>query len=166
MIACLDVDYRENEAVAAAVFIRRWSDGEAARELVHASPAPAPYRPGKFYRRELPPLLSLLGKLNEIPETLVVDGYVWLSENRDPGLGGYLFRALEGKAAVVGVAKNPFRGSSFARKVFRGKSRRPLYVTAAGMDPERAAEGVRTMAGRYRIPFILKKVDSLCRQSR
>ena len=163
MIICLDVDYRTGRAAAAGLLIEDWEDRRPIKELVRAYEEPAEYRPGRFYLRELPPLLELIGSLAERPETAVIDGYVWLGKNREPGLGAYLYRRLEEKTAVVGVAKNPFRGGGSALSVYRGKSKDPLFVTAAGMDPEKAAAAVGRMAGDFRIPDILKKVDRLCR---
>lgn len=64
---------------------------------------------------------------------------------------------------VVGVAKTAFKGSSFAVPVLRGSATRPLYVTAAGMDPEMAAGRVRAMHGPHRVPTLLKEVDRLSR---
>jgi deoxyribonuclease V len=48
----------------------------------------------------------------------------------------------------------------------RGDSSRPLYVTALGVDVETAAEDVRRMHGRFRLPTMLKRADRLCRDSR
>jgi deoxyribonuclease V len=48
--------------------------------------------------------------------------------------------------------------------VVRGESSaRPLYVTAAGMSRHQAADLVRHMAGRYRLPDALRRADSLAR---
>jgi len=44
--------------------------------------------------------------------------------------------------------------------VVRGVSRRPLFVTTAGINAEEAAKGVQAMHGPYRIPTLLKLVDS------
>ncbi len=38
-------------------------------------------------------------------------------------------------------------------------------LTAAGISPECAAEHVRAMHGPYRIPTLLKRIDSLCRNA-
>jgi deoxyribonuclease V len=35
---------------------------------------PAPYEPGRFYRRELPALLSIIAKLRVYPEAILIDG--------------------------------------------------------------------------------------------
>jgi deoxyribonuclease V len=50
--------------------------------------------------------------------------------------------------------------------VFRGTSARPLYVTAAGMSRVDAAELVRQMAGRHRMPDALRRADTLARHGR
>ncbi len=39
----------------------------------------------------------------------------------------------------------------------------PLYVTAAGIPPAAAAELVRPMTGRFRLPDALRRVDTLAR---
>ncbi len=65
---------------------------------------------------------------------------------------------------VFGVAKSRFVGAVDAVPVTRGRSSRPLFVTAAGMDPEEAAEKIRIMHGAYRIPTMLKLADRLCRE--
>ena len=162
-MACLDVDYREPGAVAACVLFRDWTDERPAAEAVVRIESVAPYEPGRFYRRELPCLLAVLEAIDERPGVVVIDGYVWLGDEHDPGLGAHLHRALGGQAAVIGVAKTRFRGARLAREVRRGGSRSPLYVTAAGMDVAEAADQVRGMHGPYRIPTLLKMVDHLCR---
>jgi deoxyribonuclease V len=60
------------------------------------------------------------------------------------------------------VAKSKYKGAS-GIEVFRGRSSRPLDVTAAGMDPGAAAERIRRMRGAYRLPTLLKYVDRLAR---
>jgi deoxyribonuclease V len=165
MIACVDVDYRDAGAVAACVLCRGWTDAHPAGELVERVAEVADYQPGAFYRRELPCLLSVLDKVAEPLETVVVDGYVWLHDQNTPGLGARLYEALGRIIPVVGVAKTRFRSAGAARPLLRGDSQRPLYVTAAGLDSGTAAEHVRSMHGRYRIPTLLRRVDQLCRQS-
>ena len=165
MIICLDVDYRPDRAVAAGVLIEHWEDASPLKELVRAYEQPASYRAGEFYLRELPPLLKVLNSLPDPAETAVIDGYVWLGINREPGLGAYLYRALKKKTAVIGVAKSRFKEGDFALSVFRGRSRKPLYVTAVGMDPREAAAAVKRMHGKHRLPTILKRVDRVSRES-
>lgn len=166
MLCCLDVDYREQKAVAAAVLFEEWSDQQAVlSKAVDVAPV-EPYQPGSFYLRELPCLLAVLRECPEPIDCLIVDGYVWLAEGK-PGLGAHLWEQLGRNCAVVGVAKNCWKSDGPASKsalpVLRGQSQKPLWVTAAGMDLESAAENVRKMDGGYRIPTLLKAVDSLCR---
>ena len=163
MIACVDVDYRDDGAVAACVLFRTWSDAEAAGIHVHRIERVEPYQPGQFYKRELPCLLSVLADVPQPLETVVIDGYVWLEDETKPGLGGHMFEALGRTVAVVGVAKTCFASARAARAVVRGTSRKPLFVTAVGMDVEEAARQVRDMHGEFRIPTLLKRVDQLCR---
>jgi deoxyribonuclease V len=163
MIACVDVDYRGDEAWAACVLLRDWADADSAGVYVEHLTGVAPYQPGQFYRRELPCLLAVLARVTDGIEAVVVDGYVWLGDGT-PGLGAHLYEALGRGVPVVGVAKTRFAGAA-AEAVVRGTSRRPLYVTAAGMDLAEAAVWVRSMHGPFRIPTLLKKVDQLCRQS-
>jgi len=47
--------------------------------------------------------------------------------------------------------------------VLRGDSSRPLFVTAAGMNADGAAELVRGMHGLHRLPTLLKRADQLAR---
>lgn len=162
MIVCVDVDYREQATVAGCVGFAEWASPAPAFELVHRIPGPAAaYRPGVLYQRELPCILAALGELPQPADMVVVDGYVWLHDGRK-GLGAHLYHALAGAVPVVGVAKNRFRGAP-AVEVRRGSSARPLYVTAAGVDPARASDGVRRMSGEHRIPDLLKLADRLAR---
>jgi deoxyribonuclease V len=164
MIACVDVDYRDGEAVAACVLLHDWADAVCAGTHVARIAAVEPYQPGQFYRRELPCLLAVLAEVGGPVDVVLVDGYVWLGGDDRPGLGARLYEALGGTVAVVGVAKTQFAGAGGV-PVLRGGSRKPLLVTAAGMDPAVAAGQVQAMHGPYRIPDALKKVDQLCRQA-
>jgi deoxyribonuclease V len=163
MIACIDVDYRGEEAVAACVVVRDWSDGHAVAEYVEHIARIEPYEPGQFYKRELPCLLAVLAKVAEPVDMVVVDGYVWLADEDSPGLGAHLYAALAKKVPVIGVAKARFASAGAACAVCRGDSERPLFVTAAGIDLETAAQKVKTMHGPFRIPTVLRRVDQLCR---
>lgn len=75
-------------------------------------------------------------------------------------------RAHRGRRAhagpVIGVAKTRFAGAD-AIEVVRGDSARPLYVTAVGIDAAHAARCVTGMAGEFRIPALLQRVDALAR---
>lgn len=163
MIACVDVDYRENKAVAACVVFQDWTDPEPVAEYIELIHDVEPYQPGQFYLRELPCLLKVLNKVSEPLSTIIVDGYVWLDKSEKPGLGAKLYEALENSVPIVGVAKSAFAGS-FGIPVTRGMSTRPLFVTSVGIDPKTASQYIQQMHGPNRIPTLLKRVDTLCRQ--
>jgi deoxyribonuclease V len=121
-----------------------------------------PYQPGAFYRRELPPLLAMLAAQDEL-RLVVVDGYADLDPQGRPGLGAHLHAELG--IPVIGVAKSAFRTATHAIPVLRGSSSRPLFVTAAGLAREFAADVVLHMAGSYRVPDAMRRADALARTS-
>lgn len=163
MIACLDVHYSESNACAAAVVFKKWQ-AKTAQSEYSASVGPAnAYEPGRFYLRELVPLTRVIETIGEAVDVFVIDAYCSLDSDGAPGLGAHLHRALDESVAVVGVAKNRFRNTDHARLVYRGDSSRPLYVTAVGMDPDRAADSIASMSGDYRIPNLMKQADRLSR---
>ncbi|MBN1625201.1 MAG: endonuclease V [Deltaproteobacteria bacterium] len=137
-----------------------YGDKEPAATLTVLLPDSAEYIPGQFYRRELPCIVALLDKIREPLEGIIIDGYVMLGDR--PGLGMHLFNHLEGRSPVIGVAKSEFR-DAYAARVFRGRSERPLYVTAVGMNLSQATERIDIMHGDFRIPTLLKHVDMLAR---
>jgi deoxyribonuclease V len=161
----IDVHYGpEGEpARAACVLLDDWSSAAPRAEQVVLVHDIAPYVPGEFFRRELPPVLRVLGSLPALPSIVLVDGYVWLDPNGRRGLGAHLHEALEGAAAVVGVAKTAFRGETGAVALLRGESARPLFVSAVGISIDDAVAGVRAMHGAHRLPTLLQRVDHLAR---
>lgn len=165
-IAFLDVDYRVIGARAACVLAQAWEDAAPTSEHIVDIPAVQEYEPGSFYRRELPCLLAVLDAVPVRPSIVVVDGYVWLADDTRPGLGFYLYEALGSEIPVVGIAKTAFIGaeaSAHVGKVLRGKSTKPLFVTAVGIDLEMANRKVQGMAGEHRMPSLLAAVDRLAR---
>ncbi len=163
MIAATDVYYRKGTAIGALILFEDWTSEHPVEELSEFLETVEPYQPGAFFKRELPCLLKLLERVRGRFDTVLIDGYVWLGPENQPGLGAHLYRALEERVPVIGVAKTPFKGSTNAQWVFRCRSRRPLYVTAAGVDPGAAATNIERMYGPHRIPTLLKRVDRLCR---
>jgi deoxyribonuclease V len=143
------------------LWFRGWSAESAVCHAVACFPTVAEYEPGAFYRRELPCLLGVLAR-GPRPDIVVVDGYVWLGGDR-PGLGAHLHAAIGG--VVVGVAKTRYAPATDAIAICRGRSRSPLFVSAAGMSAEDAASHVAQMYGPYRVPALLKQVDALARFS-
>ncbi|MEM7535824.1 MAG: endonuclease V [Chloroflexota bacterium] len=179
MIACIDVDYRTNGdtqrefGVAACLTMETWTSSVPTSEHIAVIEPIEPYVPGQFYRRELPCILAVLEKIapEHTPDAIIVDGYVWLPEQKK-GLGMHLYEALETQIPVIGVAKKTFAGldssDDDAQKrvamVYRGQSKKPLYVTAMGIPVVEAATHIESMHGDHRLPTLLKQVDQLCRR--
>jgi deoxyribonuclease V len=161
----VDVHYDDEQqlAHAAAVVFGQWSDAEAAMVQVHTRAGLEPYVSGELYRRELPVLVDLLALVEQrvTLERVIVDGHVDVAPDQ-PGLGRHLFEALERRLTVVGVAKNAFVGAP-SEGVFRGRSRKPLWVSSTG-DLEAAVAGIRAMYGSDRIPKLLRLADRSARQ--
>jgi deoxyribonuclease V len=163
MIACVDVHYTSSVAVAAALSFHNWEDAVPTGEHVLEIRDVEPYVPGQFYRRELPSVLKILAQISPQPDIVVIDGYVWLDSNQKRGMGAHLYAALNRSTSVIGVAKTRFTTASGSVELRRGSSKRPLFITSAGMDPTTAADCIRRMHGSNRIPTLLKRVDRLSR---
>lgn len=159
MLVAVDVHYATDHARAACVGFAAWTDAVAEHQsTVLTRGAPADYAPGSFYLRELPYLSAILEPLRETLELVIVDGYAMLDAHRF-GLGGHLSAAIG--VPVIGVAKTQFI-SAPAVPIVRGGAR-PLYITAVGMDAAAAAQCIAQMHGPYRLPTLIKLVDSLAR---
>jgi deoxyribonuclease V len=163
MILALDVGYLPDRTLAAAVGFADWTDARPAMTKVITIDQVQPYTPGSFYLRELPCLVQLIDQVEPRPAVFIVDGYVTLDADGRPGLGHHLFTRYGGAIPVIGVAKKEFSGQTAAIAITRGGSRQPLHITAAGVDPGRAAGWIAAMHGPHRIPTLLKRVDQLSR---
>lgn len=161
MILAIDVYYKSDHAKAVGALFN-WSDKNPLQVFQEIINGIHEYVPGEFYKRELPCILKLLKKINlENVEVIIVDGYVYLDDAKTYGLGAYLWRELEGKIPVIGVAKTKFHNNSAnVYEVTRGKSSKPLFVSAIGINVLEAADYVKKMTGINRIPDILKKLDT------
>lgn len=164
MKLAVDVNYKTDEAFAAGVIFYNWTDEKPAGELKARLKGVSSYIPGSFYKRELPVILELMKELKELPEVIIIDGYVWLGEDKKDGLGGHLYKVLNAKAPVIGVAKSAYKNSPEEIKLYRGKSQRPLFITSAGIDNQQAKACIAQMHGQNRIPALLKRADQLSRE--
>jgi deoxyribonuclease V len=142
-LAALDVHYVNQSAVAAAVVFPLWESAlETEKHLAKISNVLA-YQPGRFYLRELPCLLQILKAVGDPLDAVVIDGDVSLGSTNRPGLGMHLWTSLGERIAVIGVAKTYFHSTPDAAKLFRGGSKRPLFISAAGMALENANATLR-----------------------
>lgn len=163
-IAVLDVAYAADAAGVGCVLADGWAAASARAEIRRCfTGVPAAYMPGEFYKRELPLLRAVIAELVPQPAVVVIDGYVWLGHDRAPGLGARLFEMLRSAIPVIGVAKTRYRDDTWSAQVRRGKSLRPLYVTAAGLDDPDAAALISAMHGAHRIPTLLRQADRAAR---
>jgi deoxyribonuclease V len=163
MIAAVDVYYPKDRAIAGAILFEHWRSEQPVVAVRESLAKAEPYEPGHFYKRELPCLIKVLERVKNQFEIVVIDGYVWLKDRDSPGLGAHLHQALGEKIPVIGVAKSKFKEARCAKSVLRGRSRRPLYVTAIGIEVTVAAKRIKNMDGRHRIPTLLKMTDMLSR---
>ena len=163
MILAIDVYYTDKAATAAGVLFDDWRDNSSVKEMVSQMGTTAQYQPGEFYKRELPCILKLIHENGLRPDCIIIDGYVYLDGRSMPALGRHLYDALKGNVQVIGVAKNKFKGIGPEYEIYRGTSKRPLYITSVGIDVEKAKVLICSMHGKYRMPTMLRRVDQLCR---
>lgn len=164
MIAALDAAYDGGAGFGACALFETWDAALPCALHKVRLDAVAAYEPGAFYRRELPVLAAALKAAQAKPAAVLIDGYVWLGRYRR-GLGAHLFEAIDGASPVIGLAKTKFSDDDWSLRVLRGRSVRPLYVTAAGMTVEEAAGRVAAMAGAGRIPLMMNCADRAAREA-
>jgi len=165
MILAVDVAYKDSLAFASGILFQNWSDTIPQRQITTRIDHIQDYVPGQFYKRELPCILELLTQLDTLPATIFVDGFVLLGRDRRPGLGQHLYEELKGKVTVIGVAKTLFYDTPRETELYRKDSKRPLYITAAGVDEAEAKSYIVKMHGANRIPTLLKLVDQICKST-
>jgi deoxyribonuclease V len=161
VIGVFDVGYADDAAVVGCLGIAEFEDAVPVDEwVVEVSPV-GPYVPGQFWMRELDPLLCGVGAAPIDLSVCVIDAYVDLGEDQTPGLGRILYERTG--IPVIGVAKSRYPGTPAECEVRRGSSMRPLYVSAAGFDPDEAKGCVERMAGGGRVPTMIRRADLLSR---
>jgi deoxyinosine 3'endonuclease (endonuclease V) len=161
MIYAFDTYYFENSAHTVCIGFENWKSENFILLEKEESRIDGDYISGQFYKRELPCILRLLQRIDlKTEDCIVIDGFVVLNDEGALGLGGYLYEALHQKCPVVGVAKSNFATlNRLKRPIFRGKSQKPIFVTAIGIDLDEAAAAVQEMFGEYRLPHLLKCLD-------
>src|SRR3954470_22013277 len=106
MILAFDTYYKGDCAKTVCIAFHNWEDEHIAEVWTEELIGVAEYNPGEFYKRELPCIMSLYGKLPVMNvEAIVIDGFVYLDDNYKLGLGGYLHKELTEAIPVIGVAK-------------------------------------------------------------
>ena len=174
MIVAFDTYYYGGFSYTVAGIFESWNS-ESAKYYVcnRRIGIDSEYVPGELYKRELPCIMQCLEKINvDNITSIIVDGFSWLVDedgNKKPGLGKRLQDAIIAKydhhISVIGIAKNQY-GLDIpnCKEVFRGKSTKPLYVTCTeDQFLEHYASQVQSMFGEYRIPDIIKAIDTKTR---
>jgi deoxyribonuclease V len=178
--AGLDVAYAVgSDLVAAAVVTVDVATGAVLESATATGEADFPYVPGLFAFRELPTLLTALGRLRTPPDLLVADGH-GLAHPRRFGLACHLGVATG--LPSIGVAKTPMadhetpgaaRGSTtpllddgeeVGVALRTQPNVKPVFVSIGHrVDLATACALVLTLATRYRLPETTRQADHLSR---
>jgi len=163
-ILATDTYYYDTHALCAFISFE-WDSEQPEKVYTSEIKNVAEYIPGQFYKRELPCILECLKQIDlSQVEAIVIDGHVFVDNDNAPGLGAYLYEALEKRVPVIGVAKTAFaKNKQNTIEVLRGNSKNPLYVSSVGIDAQLAASYIKEMKGAFRIPTLLKELDKLSR---
>lgn len=165
MILAIDVHYKEKYAKAVAILFH-WEDEKPKEIITTIINEVAEYESGQFYKRELPCILKLLKKIDlSVIDIIIVDGHVFISNDRTFGLGGYLFKSLNEIIPIIGVAKKSLINTeNVSFPLLRGESKTPLYISSVGIEIDYALKKINKMKGKYRIPVLLKELDRLTKE--
>ena len=176
MIVAFDTYYYNGFSYTVGGVFKSWGDKDVSYYATSVRTCiDADYKPGELYKRELPAIMQCLATLNiDTIDTIIVDGFVWLSEDGKTltkGLGAHLqdaiFNKYNTKKTIVGIAKNRYHVKiPDCVDLERGLiSAKPIFVTCSETCfAEHYATQVKVMHGDYRIPSIIKAVDTKTRE--
>lgn len=163
MIYAFDTYYSADTAKTVCIGFDDWQSDHYIFCKSERLPVNSEYISGQFYKRELPCILSILHSINLQPtDIVVIDGFVFLNDEEKPGLGAHLYEAIQRQTPVIGVAKSNFATLELQKRaISRGESKKPLFITAIGLNLDQAAAHIKSMTGSYRLPDLLKQLDLL-----
>lgn len=166
MLLAFDTYYYDNKAKTVCLEFAEWNESKIFKIYTEIIDHIEEYIPGEFYKRELPCIISLLNQIDlKKIDAIIVDGFVYLDDNKKLGLGGYLYEKLNKEIPIIGVAKTNFATIEKHKKpLFRGESKKPLFITAIGIELQDALQKIESMDGEYRIPTLLKELDRLTKE--
>jgi len=166
MILAFDTYYFDQKAKTICLEFAEWNEDKNFKIHSEIIDNVEEYIPGEFYKRELPCILSLSKQIDlSTIDVIIVDGFVYLNDENKYGLGGYLYEKLNKEIPIIGVAKTNFASIEKNKKaLYRGDSKKPLYITSIGIDLDEAYKKVESMAGEYRFPTLLKELDRLTKE--
>ena len=163
MILVIDVDYNDKHQGHAAGIIA--DNTYSNKELGYVTAIinnVEEYQAGKFYKRELRCIEAILSRLDKSEiDTIIVDGYADFGTEQ-LSLGNHVYN--EYNIPVIGIAKNWYINCLVDNtEIYRGNSQKALYITSKGITLQKAKYLVRKMAGKHRLPYLVKLADSICR---
>jgi len=166
MILAIDVYYKGDNAKAVGLLFTPGDEMIKALKVAYIRNI-EDYIPGEFYKRELPCILKITEQINlKGIEAIIIDGYVYVDNNKTFGLGAFLWEALKEKIPVIGVAKTLFhKNKETTHVLYRGESKNPLYISSIGCDLNKAASLIKEMKGNYRVPNVLKLLDTKTKEN-
>ena len=95
MILAIDSYYFENKAKTVCLIFEQWNSLEIKNSFTEITSNIENYVSGEFYKRELPCIISLISKLDLTKiDFIIIDGFVYLDDNRKFGLGAYLYEKI------------------------------------------------------------------------
>lgn len=164
MVVIIDADYKEElkKGHVAGIVADSIFDEKEKVVITAIAEEIGEYVPGKFYLRELQSVELILSQLDlQELELIIVDGYAD-SGTEQNALGTYVYEKYH--IPVIGIGKNKYEGCVIPdTEVYRGESKKPLYVTSKGIAHEVAKSYVERMAGKYRLPYLVKYADNRAR---
>ncbi|WP_281989458.1 endonuclease V [Aquimarina aggregata] len=167
MILALDTYYYKNKAKTVCVCFTDISNNQPIHIYSEIIEGVSAYEPGAFYKRELPCILSIFKQVDLSEVTyIIVDSFVILDDSGKFGLGGHLFEALDKKTPIIGVAKSGFHANkNNVLELLRGESKKPLYISAIGIELQTAYMMIKSMHGAYRMPTLLQLLDTKTKEN-
>ncbi|MER5454114.1 endonuclease V [Micromonospora sp. NPDC002389] len=184
LVAGVDVSYDKTSTrvTAAAAVLVDLTTGVEVETVVVPGEVTFPYVPGLLAFREVPILLTTLGRLSRRPDTVVCDGY-GIAHPRRFGLACHL--GVVTGLPTFGVAKTPFVGTYAAPGPRRGDRSvlsdgddvlghalrtqtdvKPVFVSVGHRtDLDRVTALTLTLSPRYRLPDVIRRADFLSREA-
>jgi deoxyribonuclease V len=183
LVAGVDVSYhKDSPRIVAAAVVIDLATGVEVESAVVPGTVSFPYLPGLLAFREVPILLTALGRLDHRPEVVVCDGY-GIAHPRRFGLACHL-GVLTG-LPTFGVAKTPFvgaydepgthrgdwsalrEGDEVLGRVLRTQTEvKPVFVSVGHRTSLNQATTITLdLSRRYRLPEVIRRADFLSREA-
>lgn len=179
-LAGVDVGFPRGRGVArAAAVVLDYPSLQPIEASIAEEPIEFPYVPGLLSFRELPAILSALGKLSGAPDLILCDGH-GIAHPRRLGIASHLGIAIDrptigvGKSRLTGNhaplgsergARTPLldrQGAQIGTVLRTRSGTKPLYISPGHrIDHDAAVEWVLRATPRYRLPETTRQADRL-----